>query len=102
MLERAQLYLQQWHWDAAIKLASHLLKGTNKGREGTEEISGASFLDIPLLLQEGIPFYASRVITRASFQVRDYAVTQQFASPYYKALIAIAKADFEVQFGIFR
>jgi hypothetical protein len=95
MLERAQLYLRQWRWDAAIKLASHLLKGMTKEREGKEEISGASFLDIPLLLREGIRFYASMVITRASFQVHDYAVTEQFASPYYKALVAIAKADFD-------
>jgi hypothetical protein len=69
MLERAQLCLGKWRWDAAIELASHLLKEMNKEREGAEEISEASVLDFPLLLREGIWFCALTVIARASFQI---------------------------------
>jgi hypothetical protein len=122
MLERVQLYLGQWRWDTAIKLASPLLKEMNKEREGAEasvldfplllrELFNLShcfrsclakthnrpnpWVDFPLLLREGIRFYASTVMARASFQMRAYAVTEQFASPYYKALVAFAKADFD-------
>jgi hypothetical protein len=92
MLERAQLYMKQWRWDSAIKLASGIIQEMTG--HNMDEYSSV-FVDAPLLLHEEIRFCAGQVVGRASYNIRDYVVCEHLGSPYCRSLIAISKADFE-------
>jgi hypothetical protein len=53
------------------------------------------FVDVPLLLTQGIIASASAVLCRASYNIRDCAIAEEYASLHCRSLLALAKADFE-------
>jgi hypothetical protein len=86
-LEQSFVRMNQWRWEDAISEATAVLKATIPGKP--------TDMDQLLLTATGLKAAASSVIARASYNLNDFKTAAKFASPYYRALLLIRKADFE-------
>jgi hypothetical protein len=89
-LEQSLIKTHQWRWEDALKDATSVLKA--------DPIQPAIFVptqERSLLIPYGLVTTANSVITAASYNLNDFQTTEKFASPYYRALLLIHKADME-------
>ncbi|OHS95868.1 hypothetical protein TRFO_10273 [Tritrichomonas foetus] len=89
-LEKAMIYMGQWRWEDAIRVAQTIIKSNP-----TPPTMNIPYIDRPMLLASGLVSTATQIIANASYNLHDYQDAQKVASPYMKCLLLIHKADYE-------
>ena len=92
MLEKAQNFVKQWRWQSAIQTATEILKEL---KTQTEVPHAETYTDKALITEIGMSSTSSSIIAKCSYSLSDFAVADEYGSPYQKALLMMRKSDYE-------